>query len=96
MLEFTEKKKITRLTAKDENIEVSIHEENPWDRKNRKQSDTSIFRVSVSFMNDENYNAVELCCETIEEAKALAQDAVNFLKRNRPALSIKEDTIFED
>jgi len=98
MLEFVEKKKTVRLLAKDDDIEVSIYEENPWNRKKRKESDKSLFRISVSVNNDENYNAIDLCCETLEEAKMVAQDAAKFFKTIQPALSfkVKDDIDFDD
>ena len=93
MLEFKERKLVTSLEAVDEDIEVSIHEERDWDKKNRRLSrGKTSFRISAIFEADASYNAIELVAETEEEAKALAQDAVNFLRKIRPALKIvKED-----
>ena len=93
MLNFKERKIVVSLEAVDEDIEVSIHEERDWDRKQKRLlNDKTSFRITVAFTNDLSYSAVDLVAETEEEAKAVAQDAVNFLKKIRPALKIvKED-----
>ena len=93
MLNFKERKIVVSLEAVDEDIEVSIHEERDWDRKQKRLlNDKTSFRITVSFANDLSYSAVDLVAETEEEAKAVAQDAVNFLRKIRPALKIvKED-----
>jgi hypothetical protein len=93
MLNFKERKVVVSLEGVDEDVEVSIHEERDWDRKQKRLlNDKTSFRISVSFTNDLSYSALDLVAETEEEAKAVAQDAVNFLKKIRPALKIvKED-----
>ena len=93
MLNFKERKVVVSLEAVDEDVEVSIHEERDWDRQQKRLlNDKTSFRISVAFVNDLSYNAIDLVAATEEEAKALAQDAVNFLKKIRPALKIvKED-----
>jgi len=93
MLNFKERKVVVSLEAVDEDVEVSIHEERDWDRNQKRLlNDKTSFRITVSFVNDLSYSAVDLVAETEEEAKAVAQDAVNFLKKIRPALKIvKED-----
>ena len=93
MLNFKERKIVVSLEAVDEDIEVSIHEERDWDRKQKRLlNDKTSFRISVSFINNLSYSAIDLVAETEEEAKAVAQDAVNFLRKIRPALKIvKED-----
>jgi hypothetical protein len=93
MLEFEVKKRVVTLVAKDGDIEVSVFPQNPWDRKKRREGDKQEWKVSVTFEDDECYNAVELTCETEEEAKMLAQDAVNFFKKVRPALKIKKEEL---
>jgi hypothetical protein len=93
MLNFKERKVVVSLEAVDEDIGVLIHEERDWDRKQKRLlNDKTSFRISVSFTNDLSYSSVDLVAETEEEAKAVAQDAVNFLRKIRPALKIvKED-----
>ena len=93
MLEFEVKKRVVTLAAKDGDIEVSVYPENPWDRKAKKESNLQDWRVSVTLENDDRYNAIDLCAETEEEAKMLAQDAVNFLKRVRPALKVRKEEL---
>lgn len=93
MLEFEVKKRVVTLVAKEDDIEVSVFPENPWDRKKRREGDEQQWKVSVVFEDDECYNAIDLCCETEEEAKMIAQDTVNFLKRIRPALKIKKEEL---
>ena len=94
MLNFKERKVVVSLEAVDEDIEVSIHEERDWDRNQKRLlNDKTSFRITVSFVNDLSYSAVDLVAETEEEAKAVAQDAVNFLKKIRPALKIVKETV---
>ena len=93
MLDFEVKKRVVTLVAKDGDIEVSVFPENPWDRKKRREGDEQQWKVAVNFEDDECYNTIDLCCETEEEAKMIAQDAVSFLKRIRPALKVKKEEL---
>lgn len=93
MLDFEVKKRVVTLVAKDGDIDISVFPENPWDRKKRRESTEQQWKVAVSFEDDECYNTIDLCCETEEEAKMIAQDAVSFLKRIRPALKVKKEEL---
>jgi hypothetical protein len=94
MLVFKERKTVVSLEATDDDIEVSIHEERDWDRQQKRLlNDKTSFRISVAFVNDLSYSAIDLVATTEEEAKALAQDAVNFLKKIRPALKIVKEQV---
>jgi len=94
MLVFKERKTVVSLEATDDDIEVSIHEERDWDRQQKRLlNDKTSFRISVAFVNDLSYSAIDLVAATEEEAKALAQDAVNFLKKIRPALKIVKEQV---
>ena len=65
MLNFKERKVVVSLEAVDEDIEVLIHEERDWDRKQKRLlNDKTSFRISVSFTNDLSYSAVDLVAET--------------------------------
>ena len=93
MLEFKEKQSIVRLDAMDGDIEVSIREESRWDAKKRKHGDDTFFRISVYIEDDLVYNCLELATETLEEAKMVAEDAVRFMKANRPVLAIRREDV---
>lgn len=93
MLSYKYRESIVRLDALDGDIEVSIRQEHPWDRRNKKESDKSLFRISVYFVDDTTYNCLELATDTLEEAKLVAEDAVRFMKTNRPVLSIQKEEL---
>ena len=92
MINFNERKVLKQLKAEVGDIDISISEELLWDKEKKQSSDNSVFRISVSFKNDNNYNAVDLTSRTEEEAKLLAEDAVEFLQKVRSVLEFSLDS----
>lgn len=87
MINFKKRPELVRLSGEDSDIEVSITE-----KENKGEKNT--FAIFTRYKEDVFYdNYLELTAETLEEAKLLAQDAVEFLKRNKPALCLRKDAV---
>ena len=91
MLEFKKREIVFRLEAEDDGILVNCVENRKWDRKTRKHSQETDWRVTAEFLDDSNYSSVDLCVASEEEARAIAADAVAFLKSIRPVVLIQKE-----
>jgi uncharacterized OsmC-like protein len=88
MINFKQKESLLHLTGEDEDIEVSISE------RDFKEENCRFFSIYVARKNDVTFgNCIDLSAETLEDAKLLAQDAVDFLKRNMPALYTRKTAV---
>ena len=91
MLEFKKREIVSRLEAEVDGMLVTCAENGKWDRKAKAFSPETDWRVTVIFKEDANYSAVDLCVSSEEEARAVASDAVAFLKSIRPVLLIEKE-----
>jgi hypothetical protein len=96
MINFKQKESLLHLTGEDEDIEVSISERDFKNISERdfKEENCRFFSIYVARKNDVTFgNCIDLSAETLEDAKLLAQDAVDFLKRNMPALYTRKTAV---
>ena len=91
MLEFKKREVVARLEAEVDGMLVTCKENRKWDRKAKTLSPDNNWRVTVEFKDDSNYSAVDLCVSSEEEARAVASNAVAFLKSIRPVLLIEKE-----
>jgi hypothetical protein len=90
MLNFKKRETVVALEADIEGMSVVCAENRKWDRKTRKFLKETDWRVSVEMTDNVNHNCIDVVVSSEEEAKVVAQQAVNFLQSIRPVLLFKK------